>query len=580
MGARTTLILVLLAALLAALLLSTDEKPPARESAEITALDGRSLSDSTRIRWQLEGRQAIELVRQPDGGFRITEPIEDLVAQAYLKQIFTTWDSAQVRATPLVDDEAGRQRAGLTPPALTFTVEFSDGVKLPIEVGGHGPLGTSRFLRRDGRIWEGSEALYETMRVGTDDLRERSVFRNEEATCSELRVDQLLSTGKRETLHLVRDAGAWRLKAPRSARADPEAASQFLTSVLSLRVDDFPPGMVRYPDREPEIVVMARGTYGDELVRLWQEQGAVFGALPARGVAFSSGNRQYCQVFENAANLLRARILLPMRVVAEELAEVVCDPGQGRGDRLRLQRSSDAADYMLVEPVEYATQATPCQELVQALNNLHAMEFVEGARADDPALGLGTGRLQVSARGFQARRTTTLWFGAAVEKGGQRFVHCCREDEPDNVVLVPEAPVEFLRRPWTAYCNTDVLRVVTPVERVELRRRTGGADRVLRRVDGRWVLDGTDERKDESGGFVNDVLRDLRGERAVDLRGDAFGEPDWTVGLQRANGDSFAVLQVWDRSADAPLVVRQDGGKAVGFEVPGWIAKSLRDLWR
>ena len=580
MGGKAILVLLALVGALAAVLYVTERKPPAKAANEVSALDGRSLGDATRVRWQFAGRPPVELQRGGDGLFRLSEPIVDLASPGYVRQIFAAWDSAQLRRTPLGDDADGRTKAGLEPPALTLTAHFAGDETVTLDVGAPGPLGNGRFVRRDGAIWEGGEGLLTSLEVGIDDLRDRSVFRNEAQTCRELEVTQKLPSGKFETIKLVRKGLDWRLQLPIDGRADPDVAVSFVTAVLSLRVGDFVHGLVRLPERPPEIVIAARGGLGDEEIKLWLDQGSIFGVLPNReGIAFSSDNRQYTQIFVNAVERIRARILVPLRVVAEDLAEVVVDASGGQGDRMRLVRATSAEEWRLALPIEYPTHPTPVNELVQAVNNLHAREFVEGKNASDAALGLGQGRLVVDVRGFQPGQNATLWFGNEVRRGEDSFVHACRADEPGTVVLVPAPPVDLLRRVFTEYCNRDVVTIGTLVERLELQSRAGKV--LVYRNDGKnWVKDGDPEPRNELGGFVNDVLRDLRAERVVDLRDGRFGDPDWLLSLQRANGDVFAELRVWDRSKAAPLVVQPKGQKAIGFELSDFVAKSLRELWQ
>ena len=583
MGGRAIVLLLLVAGALAAVLLWTDQKPPAKVAAEVSVLDGRSLREADRIWWQFTGLAPIEVVRRPDG-FALTEPLQDAASPAYLQQICVAFDSAQMRATPLTDDEAGRERAGLSPPQLRFVAAWPDGKRIELDVGDAGPLGTTQFLRRDGRIWEGGNGLLESLRVGVDDLRDRSVFRNQANTVTELRVEQPTATGEREVLHLVQKADEWWLQQPMETRADGPTAMRFLGAVLSLRVTDFPPGIMRTPAEAPAIVVTARGLAGEETVQLWLERGQVYGQLPDRGVLFASDNRQYSQVFENAAEQLRARILVPLGDVYTRLGSVLVDPGQGSEQkRVRIARDSATSDWRLVEPVEHAAAPTPCQETAQAINNLHAVEFVkadDGGRpaAADPRYGLGPGRLQVAVQALGSSRTIELWFGDRVRKNDLDLVHACRADEPRSVVLVPEQAVAQLRRPWTAYVTREFVRLGVQVGRLDLQRRTGES-RTFRLQDGHWIRDDAEGRFDDVGSFANDVLRDLDGRTAVDVTGEEFAVADWTLTLARASGDALLRLRVWDRGPDQPLVL-QKGDGPVGYEIAPIHDKQLRELWR
>lgn len=584
MGLRAILVLLVVGLGLGAILYFTDEKPQTQKVAQTPVLEGRSLTDCVRVRWQFRGRPPIEMGRAADGRFQMQEPLVDVASAAHMKQIVDAWDSAQMRATPLADDDAGRQQAGLSPPELVFTAEFADKHELTIEVGAPGPLGTTRFLRAHGKIWEGGEALLESMRANPDDLRERAVFRNAFAQASEVRLDQQMPSGKRETLHVKLEKDGWRLLAPIQGRADPVAAQRFVTSILSLRVDDFAQGVTRFPDREPRIVVMVKGAYGEENLQLWDERHELFGSLPGRNLAFTSSSVQYAQIFENAVDGMRARILVPMgEGTFAEMLELVVDPGQGRGDRLRLSRETPAAAWSLLEPVPYPSAPTPCNEAVHAVQLLVAMEFVEDAdakrpRAEDPRYGLQAGRLVVTTRGVRDALPTTLWFGSETQRGEDKFVHACRADEPDTVVLVQKAHVDTLRRGWLDYCALRVLQQPAGIDRLDLAHKDGRT-RTFQIEGGQWQLVGTPGERDLAE-LVTEDLSDLVGSKAVDARGAAFDQPDWGLKLMRRNGDELGLLKCWDRGDDQPLLVQAGERAPVVFELKPRIAKALRALWQ
>ncbi len=585
MGLRAILAILAVVCGLGAVLYFTDETRKPATVDQIAVLEGRSLRDCTWLRWQFDNRAPIELGRAADGRFKLQEPIVDIASSAYMKQIVDTWDSAQMRAAPLVDDEQGRTRAGLTPPAFVLMVEWADKQKITIEVGAPGPLGTTRFLRAHGKIWEGGDSLLSSMEVGLDDLREHAVFRNSLAHAQELVVDQMTELGKRETLHLKMEKGEWRLLAPIQGRADAIESKRFITAVLALRVDNFAPGVAKFPEREPRIVITVKGAYGEESVKLWEQGGQLFGRLPGRDVAFSSDNLQFTQIFENAADRMRARILLPMgEGTFEELIELVVDPGQGRGDRLRMVRESPSVDWRLVEPVEFATAPTPCNEAAHALQLLVAREFVAAAddkhpRAEDARYGLQATRLTVTTRGVRDQGTTTLWFGSETTRGEHALVHTCRADEPDTVVLVQKAYVDTLRRSWLDYCALRVLQQNAAIDRIDLVHKDGNK-RTFQIDNETWVQVGVPGERREVGDFVNDELRDLKGKLAVDARAASFDTPDWTLQLMRRSGDQLDTLKLWDRGGEQPLLAQAGERSPVVFELSARTTNDLRSLWK
>lgn len=584
MGGRGIVVLLAFVLGLGAVLYFTDEKPRTEKVAQTPVLEGRTLTDSVRMRWQFRGRPPIEIGRAADGRFQMQEPLVDVASIAHMKQIVDAWDSAQMRATPLHDDDAGRQQAGLVEPELVFTAEFADKQELTIEVGAPGPLGTTRFLRSHGKIWEGGEALLESMRANPDDLRERAVFRNAFGQATEVRLEQLGASGKRETLHVKLEQDGWRLLAPSQGRADPVAAQRFVTAILGLRVDDFAAGVTRWPERPPRIEVMVKGAYGEENLKLWQETGELFGSLPGRNLTFTSSSVQYAQIFENAVDSMRARILVPMgEGTFAEMIDLLVDPGQGRGERVRLHRATPGEPWALVEPVAYAAAPTPAAEAVHAVQLLVAMEFVEDAdqkrpRAEDPRYGLMAGRWALTVRGVRDQAPTTLWFGSEAQRGEDKFVHACRADEPDTVVLVQKAHVDTLKRLWLDYCALRIIQQPADVDRLDLAHKDGRV-RSFVLEGGKWQLQGTPGERDLTE-LVTEDLRDLVGSKAVDARAATFEQPDWGLKLMRKNGDELALLKCWDRGDDTPLVVQAGERSPVAFELKPRLGKALRALWQ
>ena len=588
MGGRSLVVLLLLALGLGAVLYFTDSKPPAKTTAEAPVLDGRTLRDVVHLRWQFPGRQAIEVGRASDGRFQLKEPIVDIASAGRMEQFVNAWNGAQMQAAKLVDDEAGRAQAGLTEPELKFEATWADGIRIAVDIGGPGPLADkdTRYIRRDGKIWVAHAALLESLRIGLDDLREHQVFRHAFGQAHDIKVEQKLASGKRETLHLVKDDKGWQLKSPVEGRADAAAAQRFVSGVLGLRASEFAVSLPRLPEREPELIVTVHGSYGEESVRLWQELGHLYGVLTSRGVVASCESQLYEQVFTNAADGLRARILVPMgESTFEELLELVVDPGQGRGERVRLTRESASTPWRLVEPVEWETAPTPCNEAAFAVNQLVARQFVDGAdgkRASisDPRFGLEPGkRLTVTVRGGQGIGASTLWFGSETTLVEEAVLHCCRADEADTIVLVQKAPVDSLRRPWTDYCGLRVIEQNAAIERLDLAHRDGRTATYQLQADGAWAREGTAGARPEVGELANDVLRDLVGKRAVDARGAAFEQPDFTVKLMRRNGDELGLIRVFDRGGESSLLVQSKSGP-VAFELGTRDSQGLRALWQ
>ncbi len=588
MSAKAILILLLVAASLGGVLYFTDQTPPVEVTNEAAVLEGRSMATAKRIRWQFHDLPAIELGHAEDGRFELKEPIRDLASIAYLKPMVYSWDTAMMHATKFEDTEEDRAKTGLSPPKLKLIIEWEeDDARLEIEVGAVGPLGDTRFLRVHGKIWEGGRSLLETMNVSLDDMRERQVFRHAHANANELRVVMANAQGVREPIHVKRIDGEWHLLEPVTGRADPVAAQRFVTAVCALRVDHFQPGVIQPPEGDPDIEVTVNGVFGEEKAKLWLEQGQIYGHLPGRGHVFTSSNQQFSQVFVNAVDDLRARILVPMgESTFEELVELIIDPGQGRGDRIRLLRKSQTNPWRMLEPIDYNVRATPVNESAHALHRLVARAFVTEhgvrPRANDPRYGMNEKRWMVTTRRVRSKTLNTLWFGgdapeAMVEGQLQAMVYCCRSDELDNIAIVPKQALETLQRAWAIYCDKQILRQPAIIERVELAHKDGKTRKFKMTPDG-WVLEGAEGNRNEVGDFATDVLRDFFGKTAIDMR-EGFGDPDWQIELKRGTGDVLGLIKIWDREGK-PLIAKSRSEEPVGLELSKLDSNSLRAMWQ
>lgn len=602
MNGKILVLLLALVAGLVAVLYFTDEKPPVSKVAQANVLDGRTLMDCKWLRWSLKSRPPVEVTRRPDGLFDITEPLVDLASSARMKQLIDAWDPARMQAANVGDDAQSLQAAGLEVPEAKLTAQWPDGTTIEVDVGGPGPLGDreTRYVRRAGKVFVAHAVLLESLRMGLDDLRERVVFRSAFTQANELLIDQRLASGQRETLHLRR-AGDWQLVAPVAGRADPEQSQVLVSQVLGLRIDDFVTGKFELPSEEPTLVVTVRSDVGEESVRLWERGGQLLGYQTQRKLAFVLSDNQYSNVFTGAVDRLRARVLIPVAgSMFESLAEFVVDPGQGRGERLRLLRDSMASGWRMVEPIEVPAGDTPVAESAHALQQLLAMRFVDEpttfvSRAEDPRFGLRPqDRLVVTVKSHGQQKPITLWLGAEAEFAGLAARYACRADEPNTVVLVPRDSAQPLARPFANYCALRIVQLTAAVERLDL-ERPDGSSRRFENVDGSWRLTagGPAAERPEVGELANDELRDLVGTRAVDVRGEAFRTPAFVVKLMRRSGDEFGRLVVHDRGPDARgepqslLLQFLSPGQPAGpiaFEIGSAskhsLSQRLRELWQ
>ena len=300
MGFRTTLVLLLVAAVLGAVLWFTPDQVPDRPTLDVPLLEGRSLGEARTLRWQLQDQPMVELQRQEDGGFRITEPLVDIASRARVAAIGAAYDTARILPARegAAADSAFLAQVGLDQPRAWFEAGWPDGSTVRIELGEPGALGSDIFVRRGTTIHQGSVALRTTLEVGLEDLRERQVFANHPMAVSRVQIDRLLDSGKREVMELRRADSGWRMEQPISTRVEPAATQSLLAQLLGLRIDQFPASVMRLPEREPDIRVQVEGGFGPEKVDLWRDpSGNLLGRLEGRGIRFASSDLQLQAVF-------------------------------------------------------------------------------------------------------------------------------------------------------------------------------------------------------------------------------------------------------------------------------------------
>ena len=225
MGFRTTLVLLLVAAVLGAVLWFTPDQVPDRPTLDVPLLEGRSLGEARTLRWQLQDQPMVELQRQEDGGFRITEPLVDIASRARVAAIGAAYDTARILPARegAAADSAFLAQVGLDQPRAWFEAGWPDGSTVRIELGEPGALGSDIFVRRGTTIHQGSVALRTTLEVGLEDLRERQVFANHPMAVSRVQIDRLLDSGKREVMSCgaPTPAGGWSNRSPPASSLRP-----------------------------------------------------------------------------------------------------------------------------------------------------------------------------------------------------------------------------------------------------------------------------------------------------------------------------------------------------------------------
>lgn len=481
-GLRGTLILAVIVAGLAYTLSQVSSDKAGPDLTE-SALDDRSLlqADTITVRSQIDVAP-IEMRRTAGYEFELTEPVRDLASVAKLREIASAWDTAQLAPAHKPEDVTDDllSQIGLDQPRGELTLEYPDH-RVSIEIGDDGPLGRDVFVRKDGRIYWASKALYTALEGTVDDYRERRVFLSASSQVRELRIVRHPEGADPERLVLrQQQAGRYRLTEPINARAHLAGAESFVQSVLGITVGIFMRGEM-LPQPKPDWEIEVDGQLGIERLRLWRQPNTMLlGIQEPRQLVFLIEDREYSRMFDVPAKLLRSELLVPISI--DDIAHVKLDPGAG--GRAAVLRRGTLRTMELEGPVRAATQATAVTEMFAALSALKAAEFLDGEHEDLGAFGLGEGHFTVEVKGAMDPRPIAVHLGR--EDGD--FCYARRADE-STVVKIDAAAARALRRPWVDYVDRDIYRYPA-INVVGLVLSRGEDRRSYALTDGSWLLEG------------------------------------------------------------------------------------------
>jgi hypothetical protein len=544
------------------------ERPAPADTLATPALQGRTLTEAIELRLEHgPERPPILLRRGGPTGFRLADPVDDVASAGFLDALAAQWDAAKLTRFAAAGElgDAGLRDKGLLPPRAVFLVRFEDR-ELRFELGTQALLPDEIYLRLGDDVHRAPLALFSSLQGNVSDLRERLLVTSPPDQISRIEILRRRDGEPPSRLVLEREQRRWLITAPRKLRADTAMAVQVVQAVAGLRLDQFVPGNLNVRG-DPDLVLALQGQYGAERIEFWREPGGTWlGHATPREVEFRLHGADLDRAFELPLAGLRSRLLLATPV--EQLVRIRIE-GAGTTP-VDLQRAAGGS-WRLHEPQVLDTDPTPVLELISALRNLGAEEFVADPTADPAAAGLEQGALQLELTDQFAREPLRLIIGAEI--GGRVLAR--RADESE-VVQVPAGAAAKLRRPWTDYAGLDVLSVglAGTIPRLEIRSPT--RQRVLALgADGRWREAGSDVVVPGVADVV-DLLRELRAERAHDLSAHPLLGPGIRFSLQRENGDELGWIAAHD--VGGRLLVQSPRAPNVLYELRERDARDLRAL--
>jgi hypothetical protein len=177
----------------------------------------------------------IKLKRNPaDSRWNISEPMAVSGEDGVINQLLLQLEEARI--TRVVDeDPKNLADFGLQEPQLKIALRFKTGEPKTLLIGEASPIGHNIYLK----LMDDKRVLLSFLDTNQfeqplNDLRNKALldFVALDVTAVDLQYEK-------ETQHLVKEGGVWKLTAPVKALGDADEISNFLNSILSERIETF-----------------------------------------------------------------------------------------------------------------------------------------------------------------------------------------------------------------------------------------------------------------------------------------------------------------------------------------------------
>jgi hypothetical protein len=354
-------------------------------------------------------------------------------------------------------------------------------------------------------------------------------------------------------------------------RADQRVVGNYLAALAGLHVRTFLSGGVNLeigPDQEPVFHIILRSERGTEEIKIFKTLASpqkYWGHHSRRDIAFTIDLKDGIAALEAKANLLRARMLLPIK--REDIVHIMLDPG---GDEPKADlRFGMGQTLRMHAPVISRLEPTRLSELLQGLTTMQVQEFLDDANPED--FGLGAGAFRVTVQENRTRKTITLRLG---KDEGEQLTYVKREDDA-YVAKVLKTNADKVRQRWVDLLSLQVTSLKLPVFRLEV-HRDGKRRFVYQMLDGEWRAEGAEQEDTEVAELVEDHLKMLRARKALTAPKD-LGAPVVLKLIREADGaDVLLELRAWLR--DGQVLVAGDL-RGVVFQLNNRLLKVLLQRW-
>ncbi len=220
------------------------ELPHEQEEAAKKKLFTFDKTAVTEVRLTYPDRQ-LHLKKDEQGKWRVTQPIEAEADETTVTNMVNAIADAEIVRTL---DEPVQDPAlyGLNAPVVKLQVILKDGKTLPqVSIGKDTPVGYSVYIQKEGeaKILLTPQAFRLGMTKEVKDVRDKTVIAFQPSEVKKIEIQ-----GQDKDIVLTKADSGWSLEKPKIGKADDSQVQSFLSSVQSLKAQDF----IEQPALEPK----------------------------------------------------------------------------------------------------------------------------------------------------------------------------------------------------------------------------------------------------------------------------------------------------------------------------------------
>lgn len=235
---RGLIIAVLVLLALGGVLYWSNHHKPSEKSAALSSTTAPSilkLDQGSIIQLTIadKGSAAVNLVKQNDGKWQITEPKELRADQDEVSGMLSSLSS--LNADRVIEEKAsGLEQYGLADPSVTVDIATSDHKQRQLLFGDSTPSGGDIYaiIAGDPRVFTIAEYSKTSIDKGLNDLRDKRLL-----TIGPDNVSRMTLEKKGQTIEFVRIKDGWQILKPEPLRADSFAVDELARSVADARMD-------------------------------------------------------------------------------------------------------------------------------------------------------------------------------------------------------------------------------------------------------------------------------------------------------------------------------------------------------